>query len=188
MTNIDIKSAPASYWTSIALMGGIFSLIGAVLSIVLGYVQINSEPSGSIIGPQAIGGVVLCLFTAFTGLAVIWHYATEVTRDITMGQGALIGFLTGVAVTLFSTIFSQIWNLIDPDYTVKVVESMMANMEAMGLPDEALDAAMDQAMQATTFSGILKSVLISIPVTGILNLLTALIGVKVFANAPQNEL
>lgn len=188
MTDINIKQGTGTYWTSILLMGGIFALIGTVLSIVMGYVQINSEPSGSFFGPQAIGGVVLCLFTAFTGLAVIWHYTTEVTRSVTMGQGALIGFLTGAVISLFSTVFSQIWGLIDPEYTMKVVESMVANMEMMGLPDEAMDAALDQAMEAETFVGILKSLLFAIPISGILNLLTALIGVKIFAETPQDVL
>lgn len=181
MTNVEIDTPNSeSSWTSVLLIGGLFGIIASILGLISGYIQISQEPSGSLFGPAAFTGILVCLITALTGLVAVWHYTKEVTREISYGQGALIGALSAVVVTLISLTLTQIWYLIDPNYLQNYIESMVANFEAMGLPDEALDAQTDQLMQAQTFAGVLKQSAISMVFLALFNSLTAMLGVRFF--------
>jgi hypothetical protein len=179
MTNIDVTEQGNS-WTSVLLIGGLFGIIAAILGLISGYIQISQEPTGSFFGPAAFTGILICLITAFAGMVTVWHYTKEVTREVSYGQGAVMGLLTAVAITLISVVLTQIWYLIDPNYLQNYIESMIANFEAMGLPDEALDAQTDQLMQAQTMAGVLKQSAISMVVLSILNMITASLGVRIF--------
>lgn len=181
MTTIELQSnEQGTSWTSVLLVGGLFGIIASVLGLVSGYIQISQEPSGSIFGPAAFTGILVCLVTAMTGFVTVWHYTKEVTRSVSYGQGATMGLLAAVVVTLISLTLTQLWYLIDPNYLQNYIESMIANFEAMGLPDEALDAQTDQLMQAQTLAGVLKQSAISMVFLAIFNALTALLGVRIF--------
>jgi hypothetical protein len=99
-----------------------------------------------------------------------------------LGQGALIGFLTGVGMVVISILLSKVWLLIDPDFTQKMMDSMMANFEAMDMPEAQKQQMMDStAEQFESNQSILTQLMWGIPVSGILNLLTGMLGVALFA-------
>ncbi|MGF1672004.1 MAG: DUF4199 domain-containing protein [Balneolaceae bacterium] len=181
------KNSSDSYWASVLLAGGIFALVSFVLSLIFSYSQINSEPTGTLMSPIMIGGSVICFVTAFAGVLAIWHYAKEVTPYIKLGQGALIGFLAGAAVIIFSSILNELWTFIDPEFTEKLIESTVANYEAMDLPEDTKNMLIDGTVEAMRDQNILWQILTSIPVTGLLNLLTGMIGVKIFAKKEDGE-
>lgn len=177
----DHRPAP-SYWMSVTTAGLIFGFVAFVLSLVTSYAVINSEPSGSFFSPSQFIGVFACLAAAFGGMLATWHYAREYDDiSITLGKGALIGFLTGVCITIVSVVLSQLWQFVDPDMTQKMIESTIANMEAMDLPE-----AQKQQMIDATVEGIRSNdsigmqLLWGVPVNGILNLITGMIGAKIF--------
>lgn len=176
------------YWTSVLLVGGIFSLLSFVLGLIFGYAQIGSEPTGSFLTPIMFGGVVICLATAFAGLAAVWHYAKEVRPDIKLGRGALIGFLTGAVVVVISGLLDQLWMYIDPDYIQKMLDSIVENVEAMDVPEETKQDLMDQMAAGVQDQNIISHILWGIPVTGLLNLLTGMLGVKLFAKKEEESL
>lgn len=181
-TASDINPEPdeGSYWPSVLLVGGIFGFAGFLINLIFGYMQISSEPTGSFLSPMMLSGIVVCLATCVAGLVAVWHYTKDVTNRIKLGRGALIGFLTGAFLILFSTILNELWYMIDPDYTEKILESVIANVEAMDVPAETRDQMVDQwaaAIQDTNFA---QQVLFGIPVTGLLNMLTGMLGVKIF--------
>lgn len=181
MANIDVQSSEqGSIWTSVFLIGGLFGIIASILGLVSGYIQISQEPTGSFFGPSAFTGILVCLTTSVAGLVAVWHYAKEVSRSISYGQGAMMGMAVAVMIALISLSFTQLWYLIDPNYLTNYIDSMIANFEAMGLPDEALDAQTDQLMQATTLAGVLKQTAISMVFLAIFNALTAMLGVRIF--------
>lgn len=170
-----------NYWPSVAIVGAIFSLVSFVIGLYFGYQQINSEPSGSFISPVMISSGVICLATAFAGLLAVWHYTKEVSPVMKLGQGALVGFLTGAAIVLFSTILNELWLLIDPEYTEKLIEATIANVEAMDLPSDAKNDMVDAMAESMQGQSFFKQLFVGIPVPGLLNMGTAMIGVKLFA-------
>lgn len=170
----------SNYWPSIVIVGAIFSLISFVIGLYFGYQQINSEPAGSFISPVMISSGVICLATAFAGMLAVWHFTKEVSPFIKLGQGALVGFLTGAAVVLFSAILNELWLLFDPEYTDKLIEATIANFEAMDMPADARDDMVDAMAQSMGDQSFFKQLFIGIPIPGLLNMATAMIGVKIF--------
>lgn len=170
-----------NYWPSVVIVGAIFSLVSFVIGLYFGYQQINAEPSGSFISPVMISSGVICLATAFAGMLAVWHYTKEVSPVMKLGQGALVGFLTGAAIVLFSTILNELWLLIDPEYTDKLIEATIANVEAMDLPSDARNDMVDAMAESMQGQSFFKQLFIGIPVPGLLNMATAMIGVKLFA-------
>lgn len=171
----------SSYWPSVAIVGAIFSFVSFVIGLYFGYQQINSEPTGSFISPVMISSGVICLATAFAGMLAVWHYTKEVSPFMKLGQGALVGFLTGAAIVVFSTILNELWLLIDPEYTDKLIEATIANVEAMDLPQDASNEMVDSMAQSMGEQSFFKQIFIGIPIPGLLNMATAMIGVKIFA-------
>ena len=175
------------YWPSIGIVGAIFSLISFVAGLFFGYQQINSEPTGSFFSPIMLSGVIVCLVTSLAGLLAVWHFTREVSPKLKLGQGAVIGFLTGAVIVVISVILNELWiMLVDPEYTQKIMESTIANIEAMDMPqsakDDMIDAMAESIEQSQSF---LRQIFWGVPITGLLNLITGLIGVKLFAEKEE---
>lgn len=172
------KTENPSYWGSIAIAALVFSIITFVLQLALGYMQMNGS-SGWLF---SIGSsVVVCLIGAFGGMMAVWHYANEYDVTLKLGKGALIGFLTGVAMVIITIILNEIWQLIDPDYIQNMKEAAIAQIEAMDLPDEQEDANLARMEGFEDRFSIGRQLLWGIPIYGILNLLTGMLGVQLFA-------
>jgi len=78
--------------------------------------------------------------------------------------------------------------LIDPDYTEKLIEATVANVEAMDLPQNAKDDMVDSMVEGVRSSqSVLQQIFWGIPVTGLLNLITGMIGTKLFANKEEGS-
>jgi hypothetical protein len=170
-----------NYWPSVLLVGGIFALIAFIINIAFGYIQIGSEPSGSFFSPLMLSGVVVCLATCVGGLIAVWHYTKDVTAHLKLGRGALIGFITGAIIAVFSAVLNELWLMVDPEYTQKLVDSVVANIEAMDLPADTRDQMIDQMAAGLQDTSFFQQLFMGIPVTGLLNLLTGMLGVKLFA-------
>lgn len=184
--NDGASSQDHSYWPSVLIVGGIFSVVGFVINISLGYMQIGSEPTGSLLSPLMVNSVVVCLATCVGGLVAVWYFTKEVTPVLKLGRGALIGFLTGAVIVVASTILNELWLTIDPDYTEKLLASVVENVEAMDLPSDTRNQVIDQMAAGIQETSVVQQLLMGIPVTGLLNLLTGMLGVKLFA-ARQEE-
>ncbi|MCW9708596.1 DUF4199 domain-containing protein [Fodinibius salsisoli] len=170
-----------SYWKSVATAGVIFGIVAFVLSLVSSYAVINSEPTGSLLNPTQFIGTFACLAGSFGGMLAVWHYAREYDLFIQLGRGALIGFLTGVGITVVNVILGEAWQFIDPDMTQKVIESTIASIEAMELPEAQKQQIIDATAEGLQSQNSMFSQLLwSIPINGILNLITGMIGAKIF--------
>lgn len=177
----------SDYMPSVGIVGAIFSLISFVGGLFFGYQQINAEPTGSFFSPFMISSGVICLITSVAGLVAVWHFTREVSPQLKLGQGAVIGFLTGAVIVVISIVLSELWvMLIDPDYNEKILESMIANIEAMDMPQSSKDDMIDaMAESIDSQQTILRQIFWGVPITGLLNLLTAMIGVKLFAEKEE---
>ncbi|NIT58318.1 MAG: DUF4199 family protein [Aliifodinibius sp.] len=176
-----------SYWPSVAIAGVIFGIIVFALSLVTGYTMINSEPTGSLFSPvQIILWVTVCLVGAFGGMLAIWHYANEYDIGIKLGKGALIGLFTGICLALVTVVLNQLWQVIDPDMTQKMIDSTIANFEAADLPDAQKQQMIDSTVQSMrNQNSIGKQLLYNLPMYGILNVITGMIGAKVFGKQEE---
>lgn len=173
---------------SATVVGLIFSIITFAIGLAVGYYEISSEPSGSFLSPSTVSGSVICLISLLGGVLAVWHFVKEVNPYIRLGQGAALGFLTGAVMVILSAVYSEIWNFIDPDYTEKLVEATISNVEAMQMPEAQKDAMIDSmASSVRQQSSFLSQILWGIPVSGILNLLSGMVGVKIFANKEDEE-
>lgn len=182
----QVQDSEPSYWTSVGIAGVIAGIIIFILSLLSSYATINSEPTGSFFSPVQLTGVLVCLFGAFGGMLATWHYGREYDVVIKLGKGALMGFLTGVVVIVVSVILGQIWQFIDPDMTEKMIESSIANFEAMDMPGEQKQQAIDATVEAMRNQQNIGSQLLwGIPLYGILNLITGMIGAKIFGKKEE---
>jgi hypothetical protein len=188
----DLEAQKPSYWTSVLIAGVAVGVIVFIVSIILGYVQINSEPSGSMFSGMSLSGLVPCLMAAFAGMLAIWHYTSEVEKEMKLGRGALIGLMTGIVVILAQTILSKLWILIDPDYMTAIRDHMIQNYEMMSLPEAQkqtiIDGLYQEFQNQNSFFGILKQLAYGAIGYGILNVITGMIGVKIFADQPEETL
>jgi len=170
---------------SSSIVGLIFGLITFVVGLFFIYQQINSDPSGSMMGMLlgSLSMLAVCLIAACAGLVAVWHFTKEVTSTLKLGQGAIIGFLTGAVIAVVSVVLSEIWStFIDPDMMKNYADAMIANFEAMDMPQSTLD---DMAESFEEGDSMFRQLFLNIPLYGVMNLLTALIGVKIFADKPE---
>ncbi|MDX1671792.1 MAG: DUF4199 domain-containing protein [Balneolaceae bacterium] len=175
-------SVGPNYWMSVGIASLIFGLVIFVIGLISTYLTINSEPSGSLFSPVYLIGMLNCLIGAFGGMVGVWHYTKEHSISIQLGRGALIGFLIGVGLVVISAVLNQLWLVVDPDMTQNLIDSMIANVEAMDLPEEQRQAMMDQMVESARSQQQIGSQLLwGIPIFGILNLITGMIGAKVFS-------
>lgn len=173
------------YLPSSSIVGVIFGVVTFVVGLFFIYQQINSEPSGNVMGMLlgSLSMLAVCLIAACGGLVAVWHFSKEVTSSIKLGQGAVIGFLTGAVIAIISVILSELWStLIDPEMMRNYADAMITNFEAMDMPQSTLD---DMAESFEDGDSMIRQLFLNIPLYGVLNLLTALIGVKIFADKQE---
>lgn len=183
---MEQTNGDAPYWTSVGIASVIFGIVAFIISIVAAYATINSEPSGSFFSPVQLIGILACLIGAFGGMLATWHYANEYDAVMKLGKGALIGFLTGVGITIVSVLLGQIWQVFDPDMTQKMIDSTIANMEAMDVPAQQKQQMIDATAESMrSQQNIGTQLLWGIPMYGILNLITGMIGAKVFGKKEE---
>ena len=168
-----------SYWNSVILAGAIFGVISGIGQLVGGYVVISTG------GQSNLLNIGLCLVGAFAGFTALWHYNELGEFSMTLGRGALIGFLAGIGAALISMLVVSIWKFIDPSYGPAVVEAQIAIIENdPNIPDgwkqTMIDATHDPGMMMTILSSVGGVVL-----NGVLNMLTGMLGVKVFGKTEK---
>jgi len=168
-----------SYWNSVIIAGAIFGLISAIGQLVGGYVLINTGEQSNIIN------VGFCLIGAFAGFTALWHYNDLGDFSMSLGRGALIGFLAGAAAALLSMGFVWIWKLIDPSYEQAFKQANIAMIENDGsIPDEWKQISIDMIHDPSLMMTILTSIG-GIVFMGVLNMLTGMLGVKVFGKKEE---
>lgn len=182
----QVHEETPSYWTSVGVAGLLFGIISFILTLIYGYSLINSEPSGSMFSPIMLIWLVSCLLTAFGGMVATWHYANQYDVVIKLGKGALIGFLTGACIVIVSVILNEIWHLIDPEMTQKMIDSTIANFEKMEMPADQKQQIIDSTVDSMrTNQNIGRQLLFGIPIMGIVNLITGMIGAKLFGKKEE---
>jgi hypothetical protein len=90
--------------------------------------------------------------------------------------------MVGLGATIFSVIISQIWNVIDPGFQEALIEWNIQNLEAMQMPAEAREQAIAGFDDPNSLQNIGLQALFTFIGLGIVNVISGLIGAKVFAS------
>ncbi len=185
---MENEQVQPSYWSSV-LIGALFTaFVIFIISLVSGYMTIGAEPTGSMFTPGQFIGILACLIGAFGGIVSTRQYAKTNDITFTIGQGALIGLFTGLIAAVISTVLAQLWQFVDPAYVQGIIDSSIANLEAMSnIPDDQKQTIIESTSeklnsQFKSASGILIGAAISMALFGFLNAITGMIGAKIFAS------
>lgn len=179
---MENEQVQPSYWNSVIIASLITAIVITVLSLIGGYITLGSEPSGSLFNTAQIFGMLGCLIGAMGGIIVNWHYAKEYNITYPIGKGALLGLLVGLGATIVSVVLGKIWNLIDPSYMQALLDWNIANLEAMNMPDEARESAIEGMGDPNSFKTVAFQSLILFISLGIVNVISGMIGAKIFAS------
>jgi hypothetical protein len=186
MENEQMNSEMPSYWNSVLIGGLTVAVIMSVFGLVSQYMMIGSEPSGSPFNMSQAIGSISCLFGAIGGFIATRHYAKTFDVKFKLGKGAVIGLLTGVIGVLISTVINLIWTyLIDTGLNQAVYDWSIANLEAMNLPQEQYEMQKSFIPEPGSTTALLIAVGIGLAMMSVLNLISGLIGAKVFASEEE---
>jgi hypothetical protein len=184
MENEQVQAMP-SYWNSVIIASLITAIIVTAFSIIGGYMTIGTEASGSFFSSSQLFGTIGCLIGALGGVYANWHYAKENDVTYKIGKGALIGLLVGLGATIFTVILGQIWTLIDPSYQDALIDWNRQNIQAMQIPDASKEAALEGMKDPSSLKNIALQGLYMFIGLGIVNVISGLIGAKVFASEEE---
>lgn len=179
---MENEQVQPGYWNSVIIASLVTAIVVTAFSLIGGYMTLGKEPSGSFFNSAQLFGTIGCLIGALGGLFANWHYVKENDVTYKIGKGALIGLFVGLIATIFTVIIGQIWNLIDPSYQQALVDWNIQNFEAMQMPAEAKEQAIAGMENPNSLKNIGLQALITFVGLGIVNVISGLIGAKVFAS------
>ena len=179
---MENEQTQPSYWNSVILASLITAIVVTAFSLIGGYMTLGSEPSGSFFSSAQLFSTIGCLVGALGGLFANWHYVKENDVTYKIGKGALLGLMVGLGATIFYVIISQIWNVIDPGFQEALIEWNIQNLEAMQMPAEAREQAIAGFDDPNSLQNIGLQALFTFIGLGIVNVISGLIGAKVFAS------
>ena len=162
------------------LIGGLVFIVWALIGILTGI----SSPGGgfAMIGLNMV--INLVLYVGLMVVAIRFHRDKELGGYISFGRAFGVAFLTALIAGLLSVVFSFIYmNYIDPEYLNSTVKEMEGMYERLGMNEEQIEAAMEQAAKSLTPSRMLTQGLIGqVIMSGIVGAIVAAIMKK---NRPE---
>lgn len=179
---MENEQVQPSYWNSVILASLITAIIVTVFSLIGGYMTIGSEPSGSFFNSAQLLSTIGCLAGAVGGVFANWHFVKENNVTYKIGKGALIGLFVALGATVFTILLLQIWNIIDPGYQQAFIDWNIENFEAMQMPEEAKQQAIESMENPNSLKNIGIQAVTTFASLGILNVISGLVGAKVFAS------
>ncbi|MEO9884836.1 MAG: DUF4199 family protein [Balneola sp.] len=187
MENEEMKP---SYWPSVIQAAIIVAVVTTVVGLGLLYYVAGSEPSMGIMMISGLTIPVTCLIGLIGGILATRSYAKAYDVTFPIGTGALIGLFTGIIAALIAGVLGQIWNFVDPTLTERFAETMIGAFE---MNDQIPDAQKDEIIMSmeqgfedqNSIGGILKGIAINAGVLGFVNLLSGMIGAKIFASEEE---
>jgi hypothetical protein len=172
-----------SFWHAVIKWGLIFAAADTFLTLVVNFLLIQSPSLMALF----FSGIIVCLFIAFGGLFSVRQHVADHNISITIGRGALIGFVTACIIVAGSQVLSEIYFLVDSTFMQRLTEAQIAAYEnSEFIPDESkramIDATYTQMQKGRSFLGILWSVLGGLVFTAALNALTGMVAANIYRN------
>lgn len=124
------------------LIGGLITIIYALLGIVTGFTNPSSGIAISIIA----GIISFVIFIVVIVKGVGQHRDKELGGLISFGRAFLVGLVIALIMALLGKVFNYIYfNYIDPEYLANAVEGIREMYENMGMDESMIDASMEAA-------------------------------------------
>lgn len=182
-----------SYWNASAKAGVVFGFVVFLISTIGSYITINTEPTGNLFSATVLASTLGCLVAIFGGVLAVKFYINEYGPEMKIGQGAVIGLLTGIVMAVVAQILALIWPVIDSTYIENLQAALIANIEiSQQIPaaqkEDMIDAIYAQFQNYYSFGTILQGFLMGVVTYGLLNVLSGLLSAKFMGRAPQPEL
>lgn len=179
-----------SYWPSVIQAAIIVAVVTTVVGLGLLYYVAGSEPSMGIMMISGLTIPITCLIGLIGGILATRSYAKAFDLTFPIGTGALIGLFTGIIAAVVGGILGQIWNFIDPTLMERFADTMIGAFEMNDqIPDSQKDEIitnMEQSFEEqNSVGGVLKGIAINAGVLGFVNLLSGMIGAKIFASEEE---
>lgn len=175
-----------SYWQSVVIGALTVAVLTSAIGLILQYYLASSEPTLKLMIISGLSLPLTCLLGLVGGIVSTRHYAK--TYDITflVGKGAVIGLFTGILASVFATVIGQLWMLIDPTLLDRFSSNLIAVFEQMEMAaaqkEETIQTMRENYDNMKTVGGIFKAMLINAGVLGLVNLISGMIGAKIFAS------
>jgi len=187
MENEEMKP---SYWPSVIQAAIIVAVVTTVVGLGLMYYVAGSEPSMGVMMISGLTIPITCLIGLIGGILATRSYAKAYDLTFPIGTGALIGLFTGIIAAVVGGILGQVWNLIDPTLPERFADTMIGAFEMNDqIPESQKDEiimGMEESFEnQNSMGGILKAVAINAGVLGFVNLLSGMIGAKIFASEEE---
>ncbi|MFY0698412.1 MAG: DUF4199 family protein [Balneola sp.] len=187
MENEEMKP---SYWPSVIQAAIIVAVVTSVVGLGLVYYVAGSEPSMGVMMISGLSIPITCLIGLIGGILATRSYAKAFDITFPIGTGAQIGLFTGIIAAVVGGIIGQIWGLVDPSLMERFADTMIGAFE---MNDQIPEAQKDEIITSmeegfedqSSMGGILKGIAINAGVLGFVNLLSGMVGAKIFASEEE---
>ncbi len=182
-----------SIWNAAFKAGVVFGFIVFLVSTIGSYITIHSEPTGSLLSGTILSTMVGCLFAIFGGVLGVRFFINEYGPEIKIGQGAVIGLMTGIVMAFIAQFLALLWPLIDGAFIENLQTALIANIElSEHIPaaqkEDMADAIYSQFQSFYSAGTIIQGFLMGIVTYGLLNVLSGLLAARFMGRPPQPEL
>lgn len=178
---LNINNNSTLFWKTIGLTGLIFGSGAFFFKTLLTYIRLNVGLSPYVAVDIILAVIVLAWFIkACGGLFVSWYYSKKAETPVTMGRAAMMGFITGVAITIVTIILAAIWHWIDPSLVQQKFQSDVTIINSLDIPNDQKQLfikSLKDNMKGFHNPG--KLLLSGIFTIAVPNLITAMIGAKI---------
>jgi hypothetical protein len=182
-----------SIWNAALKAGVVFGFAVFLISTIGSYITINSEPTGNLFSGTILASMVGCLVGIFGGFLGVKFHINEYGPVMKIGQGAVIGLMTGIVMAVVSQILALIWPLVDGAFIENLQTALIANIEiSEQIPsaqkEDMIDAVYAQFQNFYGIGTILQGFFMGVVTYGLLNVLSGLLAAKFMGRAPEPEL
>lgn len=175
-----------SYMNTAVTYAAIVGIVVFILNIAMMYWIYGGEPSGSFFSAGQFAPLSLCLVSVLGSVLAVKAHVGEY-GPVKIGQGAVIGLVTGLIMAVIVTVLSSVWNFIDPEYMRMVSEYQIENYEIMldkgQITEQMFQQMRDEMMKQMENPNSLTNLGIGFGVSalmyGIINVIGGLITAKV---------
>ena len=187
MENEEMKP---NYWPSVIQAAIIVAVATTVVGLGLLYYVAGSEPSMGIMMISGLTLPITCLIGLIGGILATRSYAKAFDITFPIGTGAQIGLFTGIVAAVIGGIIGQVWNIVDPTLMERFADTMIGAFEmndqiSESQKDEIINNMEEGFAEQSSLGGILKGIAIQAGLLGFVNLLSGMIGAKIFASEEE---
>jgi hypothetical protein len=185
MNNVETENhvdTSTLFWVTAGISGVIVGVGAFFFKVLLTFIRLHAGPQNGLLSVDLILGIIglIWLIKACGGGFACWYYKKRSGLSVVMGRAAMMGFLTGVAITIVSIILSALWHWIDPGIIHHKFQSDVAIIKSLDITTAQKKEFIDGITKSMkSFHNPGKLLFSGLFIFGIPNLITGMIGAKI---------